>query len=172
MPHRRAILIAGGRHPFEQWPLLACVVVGSVLILAPSLRPPSLAGTMPGVLLVCWLLLLAAGGLAGLVGGHWSGDVEAGLLIEAAGVLAVGCMCTLYVLGLAVANPATALTAGGLLAGLGAGALHRCGQIVGELRRIARAEVLGVSVEVPLLVDPAAPGDVDQGDGPERGEPS
>lgn len=156
MPHRRPVLITSGRHPFEVWPLFACTVVGGVMAIAPASRPRTITTSLPEPLLVAWLVLMSLGGLAGLVGSHWTRRIDTGLLVEAAGVLAVACMCTLYVLVLAAADPQRAFAAGGLLAGIGGGAWHRVGQIIDERRRLARARVEAppVLVDLPLLVEP------------------
>ena len=150
MSPRRPVFITSGRHPFEVGPLAACVVVGMWLTFVDE-RPPSMTRTLPPSFLTAWLIMIAAGGLLGLIGAFWRGDVDDALLIEFAGVSLVASMCTLYVVVLFVANPLNAISAAGLLAGIAGGAIFRVGQIALDWLRLRRARPDVPTVEIPLL---------------------
>jgi hypothetical protein len=160
--NRRPVYITPGRHPFEVAPLFACAVVGGVMTAA-RLRPPSLLAGYPQTIITAWLLLVALGGLVGLIGAYWRGAVDDGMLIEFAGVASVAAACLLYCVALYATQPITsAFTAAGLLSGLGAGALWRAAQIVLDWRRVRAGVVQQVRVELPLLVEGASVDEPDQ----------
>ena len=154
MSPRRPVYITPGRHPFEVGPLLACAVVGGGMSVF-QLRPPTITAGLVEPVLTVWLALVAIGGAVGLVGCFWRGAVTDGLLVEFAGVLAVGMACLLYVAALFAINPfGNAFASAGLLAGLAGGALCRAAQCVIEYRRVRRAVAANVRVDLPLLVEP------------------
>jgi hypothetical protein len=164
---RRPVFITPGRHPFEVGPLLACVLVGIVMGIG-GVRPPTMTRGLPEPLLTVWLILIAAGGLVGLVGAYWRGAVDDGLLVEFAGTLAVGAACTLYVIALLAGNPWPAsVGSAGLLAGIAGGALGRAAQCVIEFRRVRRGVMHTVRLELPLLTEdgPPTPDGYDDGAG-------
>ena len=159
MGRRRPVYITPGRHPFEVGVLLACVLVGTVMTVGGT-RPPSLMRGLPEPLLTAWLLLIALGGVAGLIGAYWRGDVGDGLLIEVGGVCAVAAAMTLYSVVLVAANPwPNSLGSAGLLAGIAIGATGRTVQCVTEYRRLRGGRVERVQVDLPIVVEGEPPGD-------------
>lgn len=151
--NRRPVYITPGGNPFEVAPLFACTIVGGVMTAA-RLRPPSLLAGYPETIITAWLLLIAFGGLVGLIGVYWRGSLDDGLLIEFAGVGCVAAACLLYCVALYATQPiASAFTAAGLLSGLGAGAAWRAVQLVTDWRRVRHGVVQQVSIELPLIVE-------------------
>jgi hypothetical protein len=153
------VYVTPGRHPFEVGPLLACALVGGGMALF-RLRPPSIVSGLGEPILTVWLALVAVGGVVGLVGCFWRGAVTDGLLVEFAGVLAVGMACLLYVAAIFAANRfGAAFASGGLLAGIAFGALGRAAQCAIEYRRVRRGVTEQVRVDLPLIVEPEPGGD-------------
>lgn len=145
--------------PFELSVLWACTIVGSTLAVS-GVRPPSVARGLDDPLLTGWLVMLAVGGLVGLVGCYWRGrDLADRLVAEFAGMVAIGCACSLYVAALFAGNPPhLAFASGGLLAALAAGAWWRAGQCVVDWLRLRRARPARVRVDLPLMVEDDAGG--------------
>lgn len=155
----RPVFVTLGRHPFEVGVLAACIIVGTVMGVW-GVRPPSMARGLPEPLLTVWLILIALGGLIGLVGAYWRGDLADGLLVELAGVCAVAAATTLYAVVLIAANPWPAsIGSAGLMLGIGAGALGRTVQCLIGYRRVRGGRVEQVRVELPLLVEDGPPAD-------------
>ena len=154
MPHRRPVYVPPGRHPFEVAPLAACAVSGTFMSIS-GLRPPSLLDGYPDTIVIAWLALIGAGGVVGLVGAYWRGSVDDGLLVELSGVAAVAGGCLLYVTGLYATRPiGSAFAAGGLLTGLALGAAWRACQCWRDWRKVRRARIENVRVDIPLLTEP------------------
>lgn len=155
MPHRRPVFITPGRHPFEIAPLAACAVSGTVMSVS-GLRPPSVLDGYPEPIVITWLALIGLGGIIGIVGAFWRGNTDDGLLVELLGVAAVAGGCLLYVAALYATRPiGSAFAAGGLLTGLAIGASWRSWQCWCDWRKVRSAEVSNITVELPLLTEPA-----------------
>lgn len=147
MTPRRPVFITPGNHPFEVMILLACVVAGGAMIVT-GLRPPSLLRGLPEQVMTVWLALIAVGGIVSLLGAFWRHDVADGLLIEAAGLIAISAACTLYVIALFALNPiGNALASAGLLTGIAGGAWYRMAQCLLDRRRLLAA-VQSISSEL------------------------
>ncbi len=150
--------VTPGRHPFEVAPLLACALVGGVMVVA-DLRPPSLLAGYAHGLLTAWLAMIALGGVVGLVGVYWRGALDEALLIEFVGVGFVAAACLLYTAAMYVTQPiSAAFTAAGLLTGLGVGAAWRAVQCLRDCQRVRRGVMLRPHTDLPLLTDADDPG--------------
>ncbi|MEO3929958.1 hypothetical protein ABGB07_39825 [Micromonosporaceae bacterium B7E4] len=133
------VSVVTGRHPYQVAVHLAAVACGLVLALTDRV-PRSAAEAMHPVVLVLWVVLLVACGVAAPVGAWWRGCVRTGLRVELAGVLLLAAATGMYAVALFAVSGWQALAAGSFLVGLAAGAGWRAVQIRWELRHLAAVE--------------------------------
>jgi hypothetical protein len=148
----RPIQVTTGRHPFQVAVLAASLVVGLALI-ASDLQPRSVVAAMSGPIRLLWEFQLAAAGVVGLMGIYWPGRLQVRLWIELCGVVVLGTATTMYALALYAVSGTAAIAAGAFVAALAVAAWWRVGQIIRDLRRMARAAESGTTAEVSLLIE-------------------
>lgn len=154
---RKLLAITSGRHPFQVG-VLAGVLIAAVGVLAADRPPESLQRTMNRPLIAAWLVLLIGGSIAAQLGAFWPGEIDTGLIIEGAGVLAVSTMTTIYVVALIHVQGGNAVAAGAFIGGIALAAWWRTVQIIIDVRKVWHAQREGVTAEVRLLMERYAPG--------------
>ncbi|MER7440367.1 hypothetical protein [Micromonospora avicenniae] len=135
MPHNH---IRSRRQPFEVAVLLAAPPCGLLLILL-DVRPPSVTLTMDTPIQVLWELGLIVGGMIGLSGIIWPGRLATGLGIELAAVVLLGTITVMYAVALAAVSGRSGTAAISFILAVSAGSFWRAGQIIFDLRLLARA---------------------------------
>jgi hypothetical protein len=153
MPAIHPVTVTTGRHPWQVMSLAGIGCAG-VAMLATGLVPRSMQGLHSPPLVYCWEALLALGGVAGLVGTWWRGELEIGLIIEGGAHLMVACMLTFFVVVAVTTNPTGALAVGLFIGGMSAAGWWRVAQVWRDVRRLNRATASGTVATVPLLVEP------------------
>jgi hypothetical protein len=149
-------MITSGRHPFEATLLIAAVACGGALLLSDS-RPQSVVAAMPGVVQATWEVGLIVGGLIGLLGISWRGQLSTGLGLELGAIIVFGTTTGMYAIALFAISGRNGLAAGIIVAALSVASYWRSTQIVRDLRRLARVSTSGIFVDVPLLVERDSP---------------
>ncbi|MFK3980471.1 hypothetical protein ACI2K4_08840 [Micromonospora sp. NPDC050397] len=152
----RPLPIISGRHPFEVTLLVAAVVCGSGLVLADA-RPRSVAVTMPEAVQAIWEVGLIVGGLLGLVGITWRGQLSTGLGLELGAIVLFGTTTGMYTIAIFATSGRAGLAAGTFVGAVSAASHWRSTQIVRDLRRLAQIGAACTLVEVPLLVERESP---------------
>ncbi|MFI6761879.1 hypothetical protein ACIBF5_22330 [Micromonospora sp. NPDC050417] len=139
-PPLTPIRVSSGRHPFELTFLLGGLVCGIMMILLDAL-PRSLVLAMPATVEWSWETGLIVAGLVGLAGVGWPGQLSTGLGLELGAVLLLGANTAMYAIALFSMSGMAALTAGTFIGAVSIGSSWRCAQIIGDLRRLARASL-------------------------------
>ena len=152
----RSVLIISGRHPFEATLLVAAVACGFSLQVA-NARPPSVTVAMPVAVQATWELGLIVGGLIGLFGIAWRGQLSTGLGLELGAMLLFGTTTGMYAIALFAITGRAGLAAGTFVAAVSVAAYWRGGQIVRDLRRLARVSATRTLTDVPWLVERDSP---------------
>jgi hypothetical protein len=129
--------VHSGRHPFQVGTLAAATVLGATLLFYEVARPASVRSAMPPAVQWIWEAGLIAGGLAGLAGPWWRGNPVTGLAVEVIGLATLGTATTMYIVAVLGVFGWQGLFAAVFLAGPGAGAFWRIGQIIRTIRRAA-----------------------------------
>jgi hypothetical protein len=148
----RPIQVTTGRHPFQVAVLAASLIVGLTLIVS-DLQPRSVVAAMTSPVRLVWELQLTAAGVVSLMGIYWPGRLQVRLWIEVCGVVVLGFATTMYTIALFAVQGSAAIAAGAFVAALAVAAWWRVGQVVRDLRRMARAAENGNTAEVALLVE-------------------
>ena len=133
------VAVTNGRHPYEV-AVHASAVACAVALLIVDEVPRSAAETMGPVVRVLWVCLLAAAGVAQLVGAFWRGSVDTALRVELGGVLLLASGTSMYAVALFAVSGIQALASGTFFAGIALGAWWRAAQIIRDIRRLGRAE--------------------------------
>ncbi|RKR90981.1 hypothetical protein BDK92_5365 [Micromonospora pisi] len=152
----RPVLIISGRHPFEVTLLAAAVVCGVGLLLSDA-RPRSVTVAMPLTVQATWEIGLIVGGVLGLVGVSWRGQLSTGLGLELGAIVLFGTTTGMYAIALLAISGRSGLAAGTFVAAVSAASYWRTVQIVRDLRRLARVGTTCTLVDVPLLVERESP---------------
>lgn len=84
-----------GRHPFEIYVLVLCLLVSLPILLGRPATPGSVAALLPEPYAFFWSVVLAVGSAASLVGIYFK-DRAKGLIIEQLGLAFVGVACVIY----------------------------------------------------------------------------
>lgn len=133
-----------GRHPFQTYLLVLCVVSG-VPLLAGRVSAGSIEAELPGWLALTWGAALCLGSLAALIGSWWRGNYANALTLERMGLLIAGSAGIAYAAVILVTIPLnTGLVSAGLCLGFGASCVVR-ERDIGKI--IARA---GETVSTPI----------------------
>ncbi len=154
MPHRylRPIQVATGRHPFEVMILAAAAVAGTIL-LTMQLSPRSVASALHPIVQTVWTYELLIGGIVGLVGVFWPGNLYASLKVEATGLFVLAAAATMYTIALASVSGSQAITAGSFVGAIAVACWARVVQIAIDLRRATRAVKANTTADVTLLAE-------------------
>lgn len=149
----RPVVVATGRHPFEVAFLIACAIVGPLLIIGDG-RPKSVTTAMPTPIQVVWEFGLAIAGVLGLVAilGRWW-TLGTALAVELIAMAIAGTALTMYAIAVVAVNGSAATVAGAFAGAFAIGSWLRLAQIMRDMRRAGRAAQAGAVAEVPLLVE-------------------
>ncbi|WP_329108575.1 hypothetical protein OG792_07935 [Micromonospora sp. NBC_01699] len=148
----RPLMIISGRQPFEVTLLVAAAVCGTGLILIDT-RPRSVSVAMPVVVQAIWEIGLIVGGMVGLLGIGWRGQLSTGLGLELGAVVMLGTTTGMYAIAVFAISGRAGLAAGTFIAAVSAASYWRGGQIIRDLRRLLRASSTYTFVDVPLLME-------------------
>jgi hypothetical protein len=111
---RPPVLVIPGRERFHEVTLNVWAGVLGVAYVLGAPPPNSLAALMPDGWRVPWAAGLAFGGMLALLGSYWLSDVERGLEVERAGLIALTGGLFVYVVGVWAYAGWTGLMAGGI----------------------------------------------------------
>ncbi len=121
-----------GRHPFQTYLLLLCIIAG-LPILFGRIGASSIESELPFWLAFSWALLLFLGSAIGLVGAYWRGDPANALTIERIGLAVVGSAACVYAVVIIINTGWDRLIPAGITAAFGFASLRRArdiGQVI------------------------------------------
>ncbi|MFI7073551.1 hypothetical protein [Micromonospora sediminicola] len=152
MNRARPVQIVSGRHPFEIAVLLAVLICGVVLMVTDR-RPASVAAAMPAGVQAAWQVGLVVAGVIGLAALAWPGSLPTSMGVELVSMVALGTSTSMYAVALYVVSGMNAIAAGAFIVAVAVASWARVGQIIRDLRRVARAAEQGLTADVPLLME-------------------
>lgn len=133
---RYADPLHAGRHPFQTYLLVLCVVSGVPLIFG-RVPAASVEALLPEWVAVSWGVSLTGGALLGLIGSYWPRENYAtALTVERIGLTLTGPAALLYATAIFLITGIDGFIAVGIVAGFGAACIKR-GRDIGVI--IARA---------------------------------
>lgn len=128
-----------GRHPFQTFMHLLCVVSGIPLVLGVA-TPNSVRAELPDWIGFMWGLSLLMGSVLALVGSFWQGDYTNGLTIERIGLIISGAAAAMFGVVLLSFAGAPALVSACLTFGFGIACIVRARDI-GHIIKMAIADL-------------------------------
>ena len=124
--------LRAGRHPFQTYMLVLCVISGLPLLLG-HVTAGSISASLPGWLATTWGAFLLVGSTTALAGSYWRGDYATALTIERIGLIIAGAAGLAYaaVVFLNASNLPfiDRLTGGAIILGFGASCVRRARDI-------------------------------------------
>lgn len=159
-PHRRALVLEMGTHPFELGMHAILVAIG-VTGFIPGAQSPSIVAAFPGRWEYAWYGLVVVSPLVALVGcllGYRADRRVTSLYIERIGLCGLPAICPSFLSAVLDAGGRSSLTGGLSFGGIGVLALWRIRHINRDLAKL-RAAVADPALASPPLAEPPPRGD-------------